>query len=321
MNECLRCGWRWDSRIESRPKNCPGCKSAAWDRPKVDNKVAAKANNAVAAAVKKGELIKIPCEVCGEIKSEAHHEDYEKPLEVRWLCRKHHRQRHSEIGGPLMGGGLNLRGLNLRGVPDELARELKSEAYLLGMKYHEYCVEILASRKKIAEDTPRGGSPESGDDTSLSRGGKAQDADMRPRTITGKWPLWSEAHFRKIAEEEPGGLMACSPEILGDMLEAAKSDPATAATLHLAGVKLDKEILERWGLVGEVVAKIPTLELREIAAGNIPVPSKISGGQDTSKEGADICGYKEFNPTDGEDYMCGKEKHGPKVKHGEWVKI
>ncbi|CAN5951031.1 unnamed protein product [Sphagnum jensenii] len=36
----------------------------------------------------------------------------------------------------------------------------------------------------------------------------------------------------------------------------------------------------------------------------------------------EICGFKSFNDTDGEWYMCCKEKHPyPKVKHGEWVKI
>lgn len=38
-----------------------------------------------------------PCEVCGDPKSDAHHEDYSKPLEVIWLCRKHHAERHIEI--------------------------------------------------------------------------------------------------------------------------------------------------------------------------------------------------------------------------------
>ena len=42
-------------------------------------------------AVRSGKLIKKPCEVCGSAEVEKHHCDYSKPLEVRWLCRNHHR--------------------------------------------------------------------------------------------------------------------------------------------------------------------------------------------------------------------------------------
>lgn len=35
------------------------------------------------------------CEVCGSReKVEAHHDDYFKPLEIRWLCKKHHDEHH-----------------------------------------------------------------------------------------------------------------------------------------------------------------------------------------------------------------------------------
>jgi hypothetical protein len=34
-----------------------------------------------------------PCEMCGE-KGQRHHEDYSKPLEVRFLCAFHHKQLH-----------------------------------------------------------------------------------------------------------------------------------------------------------------------------------------------------------------------------------
>lgn len=46
-------------------------------------------------AIKKGILIKMPCEVCGGPKVDAHHDDYSKPLEIRWMCRVHHLQYHS----------------------------------------------------------------------------------------------------------------------------------------------------------------------------------------------------------------------------------
>jgi hypothetical protein len=40
----------------------------------------------------------MPCEVCKETNVDAHHDDYNKPLDVRWLCKKHHREHHkSEI--------------------------------------------------------------------------------------------------------------------------------------------------------------------------------------------------------------------------------
>lgn len=56
-----------------------------------------KAVTAVGNAVRDGRLIKLPCEDCGEIKSQAHHDDYSKPLEVRWLCRRHHLEIHGKI--------------------------------------------------------------------------------------------------------------------------------------------------------------------------------------------------------------------------------
>lgn len=51
----------------------------------------------VARAVRNGKLFRQPCVKCGEVKSLAHHEDYDKPLEVMWLCQPCHKQRHKEI--------------------------------------------------------------------------------------------------------------------------------------------------------------------------------------------------------------------------------
>jgi ribosomal protein S27AE len=56
-----------------------------------------KINARIAAmrAVKKGFLIRGPCEKCGAIENvQGHHDDYGKRLSVRWLCPKCHSKVH-----------------------------------------------------------------------------------------------------------------------------------------------------------------------------------------------------------------------------------
>jgi len=55
------------------------------------------AHIAVAKAIRNGLLVRMPCCRCKEVKSLAHHEDYDKPLEVMWLCQPCHKQRHKEL--------------------------------------------------------------------------------------------------------------------------------------------------------------------------------------------------------------------------------
>lgn len=46
--------------------------------------------------IRRGKVVPQPCEVCGQ-KAEAHHDDYNKPLEVRWRCTAHHLELHGKI--------------------------------------------------------------------------------------------------------------------------------------------------------------------------------------------------------------------------------
>lgn len=55
------------------------------------------ARTAVNNAVWRGKLIRQPCEVCGALEVHGHHDDYSKPLEVRWLCPKHHTEHHNQL--------------------------------------------------------------------------------------------------------------------------------------------------------------------------------------------------------------------------------
>jgi hypothetical protein len=75
-------------------------------RAKNRHKIAA--HTVVKRAIRDGLLVRGMCTakttqgVCGGI-AEAHHEDYSKPLEVVWLCCKHHQTRHSELRRELDG--------------------------------------------------------------------------------------------------------------------------------------------------------------------------------------------------------------------------
>lgn len=59
------------------------------------NPIARKCQMAVGTAIRDGRLVKGVCEVCGSTsKIHGHHDDYSKPLDVRWLCPKHHAEWH-----------------------------------------------------------------------------------------------------------------------------------------------------------------------------------------------------------------------------------
>lgn len=53
-----------------------------------------RARYAVTNAIRDGRLMRMPCEVCGNAKTDGHHPDYSRPLDVKWLCRKHHTDAH-----------------------------------------------------------------------------------------------------------------------------------------------------------------------------------------------------------------------------------
>ena len=57
-----------------------------------------KAHCLVSNSIRSGNLFSQPCEICGHAETHAHHDDYMKPLNVRWLCAAHHKEWHKENG-------------------------------------------------------------------------------------------------------------------------------------------------------------------------------------------------------------------------------
>lgn len=61
------------------------------------NREKVRAHQAVYAASIRGLIIRQPCVVCGCNRSQAHHDDYSRPLDVTWLCQLHHKALHAAL--------------------------------------------------------------------------------------------------------------------------------------------------------------------------------------------------------------------------------
>jgi len=91
--------------VDKRGENNPNWKGGKASEPyysytkeyKQNNSEKISAQKRVLRAKRSGKLEKHPCEICGDENSEAHHDDYSQPLEVRWFCRKHHNELHRKV--------------------------------------------------------------------------------------------------------------------------------------------------------------------------------------------------------------------------------
>lgn len=77
--------------LQYRCRRCDGHIRMANERRYPEKR---RARLQVKNALHRGKLTRKPCERCGHVNVEAHHDDYSKPLAVRWLCRDHHREHH-----------------------------------------------------------------------------------------------------------------------------------------------------------------------------------------------------------------------------------
>ena len=84
---------RWRERNPEKVKQSHRGRVRVWKRLNTDK---VKAHKSVGRALKSGKLVRPnACERCGKsCKPHAHHSDYAKPLEVRWLCFPCHMAEH-----------------------------------------------------------------------------------------------------------------------------------------------------------------------------------------------------------------------------------
>ena len=81
---------------------CYGCHAAYMRRWRkthpmtAEQRVRSNARAYVHVYLRRGTLKRGLCSVCGNPNTQPHHGDYSKPLDVVWLCVKHHLQAHGK---------------------------------------------------------------------------------------------------------------------------------------------------------------------------------------------------------------------------------
>jgi hypothetical protein len=73
-----------------------GYKTEEHRKYRLNNPVKSRAQTVLNIAVRSGKILRKPCSVCNDPNSHGHHEDYEKPLDVLWLCPIHHKEAHTK---------------------------------------------------------------------------------------------------------------------------------------------------------------------------------------------------------------------------------
>lgn len=102
---CTSCygAWRWANDPDYRERHRAAQEAFRNRHPKYtterSHREAEKwtARDKVAKALAAGRLTRLACEVCGSADTQGHHDDYSKPLAVRWLCTTHHAEHHRNM--------------------------------------------------------------------------------------------------------------------------------------------------------------------------------------------------------------------------------
>lgn len=110
-----------------------------------------RARLAVTAAIQQGKLIRpTECPNCGsQIRIQAHHSDYSKPLEIEWLCEQCHQNLHYP-NPPIANTGISVK----TEYRDKLKRIADSEGLSMAQKLYN-----LIDHDLIEKDLKRAKKP------------------------------------------------------------------------------------------------------------------------------------------------------------------
>jgi len=101
--ECSKCGEFLELQRIGRQRYCLKCHAAYMraHRPKFSEMTPEQRQRSTSRAYAnvyqhRGKLQPQPCEACGAMEAQKHHDDYSKPLAVRWFCRHCHLKHHRD---------------------------------------------------------------------------------------------------------------------------------------------------------------------------------------------------------------------------------
>ena len=99
---CSKCQTPLEKNRIGKQRYCKTCHALNMkkNRPKhsslsEEQKKKANARSYLNVYIKRGKVIKQNCHECNSPITEGHHEDYNKPLDVIWLCRECHWKLHN----------------------------------------------------------------------------------------------------------------------------------------------------------------------------------------------------------------------------------
>ena len=99
-------------------------------------------------AIKKNIIVRKPCEICNDklYESDAHHEKYSDYLNVRWLCRPHHKLIHS------LFNKINTAEHNLKVVKELHIKRPNNIGYGIDIESYEKTVKEFYDKYSIPDE-------------------------------------------------------------------------------------------------------------------------------------------------------------------------
>lgn len=99
IGTCSKCGVKHGRANQRYCVDCHNAYMREWRKSHPlteEQKVKDRARSYANVYRRRGKLVKVPCETCGSPRSQMHHHDYSKPLDVEWLCRPCHMALHQQ---------------------------------------------------------------------------------------------------------------------------------------------------------------------------------------------------------------------------------